>query len=93
MMTAYPQRKNTFTPLSEVTWFGSHIQVTSGMGTCAGAACRCVHFPPVLQEPPSGHAPGRFLAHPYLLEMLTNQMQPQGTWSALWPPPLTRLDR
>ena len=29
-------------------------QVRLGMGACAGAACRCVHFLPVLQEPPSG---------------------------------------
>ena len=51
-------------------------QVRSGMGACAGAARRCVHFPPVLQRPPSGHPPGRCLAHPHLLEMLINLLQP-----------------
>ena len=50
----------------------SHQQVRSGMGACAGAAHRCVHVPPVLQGPPSGHPPGRCLAQPHLLEMLIN---------------------
>ena len=38
-------------------------QVRSGMGACARAAGRCVHFPPVLQGLLSGHPPGRCLAH------------------------------
>ena len=47
-------------------------QVRSGMGTCARAARRCVPFLQVLQGPPSGHPPGRCLAHPHLLEMPIN---------------------
>jgi len=58
---------------------------------CAGAARRCVHFLPVLLQPPSGRPPGRCLAHPNLFEMPINLLQPLGTWSAHWPPRLTRL--
>jgi len=75
------------------TRFSSLGQVRLGMGACAGATRHCVHFPPVFQGPPSGHPPGRSRAHPHLLEMLINLLQPWGTWSAHWPPPLTRLPR
>ena len=44
--------------------FQSRDQIRSGMGACARAARRCVHFPP-----PSGHPPGGCPAHPHLLEM------------------------
>ena len=40
----------------------SSDQVRWGMGACAGSACHCVHFPPVLQGPLSGH--------PHLLEQM-----------------------
>ena len=39
------------------------------MGACAGAARRHIHVPLELQGPPSGHPPGRCLAHPHLKEM------------------------
>ena len=60
---------------------GRQGQVRSGMGACARAASRCIHFLPVLQGPPSGHLPGRCLAHPHLLVMLINLLQPRGRWS------------
>ena len=36
------------------------------LGACATAR-HCIHFPPVFQVPPSGHPPGRCMAHPHLL--------------------------
>ena len=68
-------------------------EIRSGMGACAGAARRCVHFPPVIQGPPNGHPPGRCLAHPHLIDMLITLLQPRGMWSAHWPPQLMRLHR
>ena len=68
-------------------------EVRSAMGACTGVACRCVHFLPILQGPPSSHPPGRCLAYPHLPEMLIKLLQPQSTWSAHWPLTLTRLPR
>ena len=47
-----------------------------GMGACTGAVRRRVHFPPVLQGLLSGHPPGKCLAHPHLIEMPINPLQP-----------------
>jgi len=60
-------------------------QIPAGQVRNGSMRRRCVHFLPVLQ--------GLLSGHPHLLEMLINLMQPRGTWSAHWPPPLTRLPR
>ena len=54
-------------------------QVRLGMGACVRAARHSIHFPPVFQGPPSGHPPGIFLAHPHLLKVLINILQPTET--------------
>ena len=46
------------------------------MEACAGTTRHCIQFLPVLQGPPSGHPPGKYLAHPHLFKMLINLLLP-----------------
>ena len=60
---ASPRKPNHLNTNTRIVPSSSCVEgkVRSGMGACAGAALRCVHFLPVHQWPLSGHPPGRCL--------------------------------